>query len=98
MSFSGLNAQIQPYDLYVDTTALAPDTTYYLYLWSYDSTNVYAQPWTTSNHSVVLAYNSGLVHVYNGSGWDNCQAYVYDGYNWNLHIPYVYDGNWEILA
>jgi hypothetical protein len=48
--------------------------------------------------SFSLTYQSGLVHVYNGSGWDNYQAYVYDGYNWNLHIPYVYDGNWEILA
>lgn len=43
---------------------------------------------------------SGIVHIFNGSAFDNYVIYIFNGQNWNdQYIPYVFDGTkWVICS
>lgn len=43
---------------------------------------------------------SGIVHIFNGSVFDDYVIYIFNGQNWNdQYIPYIFDGtNWVICS
>ena len=82
--------------LTINTSTLQPDTTYYLYFWGNGTTTSLFQVGKTSNHSVTLTYDEGVVYIYNGSSWDKYAPYIYNGSSWDKYAPYVYNGSsWD---
>lgn len=48
---------------------------------------------------VAITELSGVVHIFNGSQFDNYLIYVFNGITWDQYIPYVFDGtNWNICS
>ena len=48
---------------------------------------------------VAITELSGIVHIFNGSQFDNYLIYVFNGSTWDQYIPYVFDGaNWNICS
>ena len=48
---------------------------------------------------VAITELSGVVHIFNGSQFDNYLIYVFNGSTWDQYIPYVYDGTkWSICS
>lgn len=83
----------------IQSSSLKSDTTYYLYLWANSTKNFLATVSTTSNHTVSLGYNSGLVHIDNGSGFDSYLVYIDNGSEWELYMPYIDNGSdWDLCS
>ena len=104
VTVTGISAQLNEMTVTFPAASFSSGGTYYVYLYGAgdDTSGDFCQMYDFHSGgydaTFSLTYQSGLVHVYSGSGWDNYQAYVYNNGNWNLCIPYVYDGAWEILA
>lgn len=49
---------------------------------------------------VVITELSGVVHIYDGTSFNNYVIYIFNGQNWNdQYIPYVFDGTtWNICS
>lgn len=99
VQLSGITSSNKTYTVEIPTTELTPSTTYYLYFWASGSSNNYCQIGATSKESVAVDYNSGLVYIDNGSGFDAYQCYIDNGSGWDLHIPYADNGSgWDMCG
>ena len=86
-------------ELLISTANLKAATTYYLYLWGSNNKNVLATVGVTSGHSASVSYNSGLVYIDSGRGFEAYTAHIDNGTGWDMVIPYVDSGTaWIICA
>lgn len=84
------------------TKTLQANTTYYLYLfagWSASTDAGYKFVTYYGDASATITADTGLVHIGNGSGWDDYLIYIGNGSGWDLCIPYVGNGSgWDICS
>lgn len=97
-SFNNINASGVDSTITINTQKLKPSTTYYLYLWGYESGN-WLTVYQPSGHSVSLDYSSGIVYIGDGSKFNSYLVYIHDGTRWDLYIPYLHDGvKWNLCS
>jgi len=82
----------------INTQNAKPSTTYYLYLWGYESGN-----WLTvyypNTHSITVNYSGGIIYIDNGSEFEAYLVYIDNGTDWDLYIPYIDNGNnWDMYS
>lgn len=97
ITMSGISTSMKTFSVSFYTTELQPNTTYYLYLYGYASYSMWVTIMETSNHSIWVGWNAGLVYIDNGSSLEAYQCYVDNGTSWDLVIPYVDNGTgWDM--
>jgi hypothetical protein len=97
-TFQGITTAAANHTLDIETSELKPSTTYYLYLWGYESNN-----WLTvyypKNHSVSVAYTGGIVYIDDGNELEPYSAYIDNGSSWDLYLPYIDNGSgWDLCS
>lgn len=84
----------------IDTSKVSSNSTYYLVLWAYTSTSdpnhVQFPRLDLTTPSITLNYNTGLVYIDNGSGFEPYEIYIDNGKSWDRYIAYVDNGtSWD---
>lgn len=96
--FQGVTASGTNSTIVVETSDLKPSTTYYLYLWGYESDN-WLTVYQSKSHSVSVGYNSGLVYIDSGNGFDAYVVYIDNSSGWDQCIPYIDNGSgWDMCS
>jgi hypothetical protein len=98
------NKEIQTFS--IETNDVRPNTTYYLFLWTYADTGVEILPVKSDyygDHTVSVGYNSGVIHIWDENEWGDYLFYIYNQVTseWELYIPYVYNevtSSWDICS
>lgn len=85
--------------LTIPVTQLKENTTYYIILWGYSTDDSTVEVMEATNHSIIIYYNSGLVHIHNGTNFEAYHCYIDNGTSWDLCIPYIDNGtSWDICS
>lgn len=94
VNHTNISSAKKAFTINISIKTLQPSTTYYLYLWGGDTTtaSTLITVSATSNHTVTLAYNAGLVYIDNGGSLEAYQAYIDNGKDWELYMPYIDNG------
>lgn len=93
------STEISKKTINVSTDKLKSNTTYYLFLWCSNNTNiqVYDVMSSTRGASVSLVYEGGIIYIDNGESFDSYQVYIDNGTSWDMYIPYIDNGSgWDI--
>lgn len=80
-----------------DVEDLIGNRTYYLMIWLsnkyFIGTSNTAIEFVKSGTRITLEYETGIVHIDNGSTIEDYLCYIDDGTQWNMHIPHYDTGN-----
>lgn len=101
VSLKGMSSTQEKRTVTVTTAKLKQNTTYYLILWAYNNTGVSLMNISSAwgEYSADLGYNSGLVWIDTGSGFESYQCYIDNGTSWDMCIPYIDNGtSWDMCS
>lgn len=79
----------------ISSTAIEPDTTYYLFLWAKNDSSGYSSLMTIagpSNHSATVTVKDDLVWIRDGGSWKRARVWIRDGGTWKRALPWIRDG------
>ena len=80
----------------IPTDKLDGSTSYYIMLWTkgpqYGNEYIGIRQFIPSKTTIVLEYQTGVIHVDDGNGFSDYLCYIDDGTKWSMYIPHIDDG------
>ena len=99
-TMTSLTTEYKTYTFNISTDVLKPNTTYYFYLWGYNSAvaeGLMLGINTIANHIITVTYEiNAVIYIDNGSSFDAYEIWIDNGSTWEQYAAYIDNGSsWD---